>query len=233
MKIEIVNLILKANYFFRSALSDVFEFIIVKPLLILAPWREKKFKEGNEEKTLNLQCLDLEKFWHRVLHRLIKFGTSVVALVDGIKGTREIRGFLISCAPGTEFIGLRTGKTLRSIELLGRRYEDNSRAWDMIWVIKRRRIGKFRVLDVKPEGKSEMKVHCVWVDGEKAGRRFDLTTEQSFILNNDELVPQYVFGQSTLINFLAIAGVIWAVVEKFDGKEKLIELVRTAIKLFW
>ncbi len=232
MKIEIVNMILKGNYFFRSALADVVEFIIVKPLLVLVPWREKKYMEGDDEKIQRTQCLDLEIFWHRILHGAIKFGTSFTALVDGIKGTREIRGFLISCAPGTEFIGLRMGETLKSIELLGPRYEDNSRAWDMIWIIKRRRIGKFRVLDVKPEGESEMKVHCVWIDGKKAGRRFDLTTEQAFILNDNELVPQYVFGQSTLIHVFAVASIIWAFVKTFEVKSHISQFFWKAVDFF-
>lgn len=94
LKIEIVNRILKGNYFFRSALADIFEFILVKPLLVLVPRREKKYMEGSDEKIHRTQCLDLEIFWHRLLHGAIKFGTSFTALVDGIKEAREIRGFV-------------------------------------------------------------------------------------------------------------------------------------------
>jgi hypothetical protein len=200
--------------------------------MYLVPWREKKYKDGNEEKSICLQCLDQEYFWHRVLHRLIKLGAWLTALADGVKETREIRGLLISCAPGTEFIGLRTGETIRSIELLGRRYEDNSRAWDMTWVVTRRRMGKFRVLDVKPEGKTEMKVHCLWVDGKNVGHRFDLTTEQAFILSKDERVPQYVFGQSALVHLVVLISALWALVEKFEGREKVVQALGSLSDLF-
>ena len=63
-------------------------------------------------------------------------------------------------------------------------------------------------------------------------RRFDLTTEQSFVLSNDELVPQYVFAQSTVIHLVAFAGIIWAIVEKLDGKEQATQLFLKVVSFF-
>lgn len=232
LKTDIINLVLKPNFYFRNFIAEVVQGIFVKPWTFIAPWKEKKFKEGEVEKSISVQGLDLEFRWHRTLHRLIKFGAKVTSLTDGVKDTSEIRGILMSSAPGTEFIGLRTGKTIRSIELLGRRYEDGSRGWDVLWVFQRVNIGKFRILDVRPEGESEMKAHCIWIDGKHAGRRFELATEQSFLFTKNELVPQYVFGQPTLTQFVILAGSLWAAVEQLEYKDKLLHFLKGIFDLF-
>ncbi len=152
-------------------------------------------------------------------------------MFDGRKRVGEMKGFLVSCSPETEFYGFRPVKTIRSIEILGKRYDDGSRAWNCLYFTKMALSGKFKTLSIEPEGSNDMKINCLWISGKNSGKRFSITTGNTYSYTQSELHPDLVFAQThvpVVILFIGtLLAVIFKIIENYELIAKLVNFLKS------